>query len=295
MRTVPCNLCGADDYAVVFPKGYAQVHQIVRCQHCGLMYANPQEHVDCEVFAARDTCAPYDPQSEKERDYYQKQLTQLPDNLRALKVLNQVFPDRGKLLEIGSFAGLFLDRIRASGWDVTGLEPDRPVGDYARTRFGLNIVEGVLPDVPLPKNHFDAVVMLHVIEHMPDPGANLVAIRRLLKTGGMLVIETPRFDTLAFKVLGRRERSIQNCPGHIYFFTRDTLARLLEKAGFAVFRAEKVGRTLTVHQFVCNLALITRCLPLRIAMARASRALQLTRLRMYVNVGDMQRVYARAV
>ena len=295
MRTVSCNLCGANDYSVVFPKGYAQVHQIVRCRQCGLMYANPQEHVDCEVFAARDKCEVYDPQSEKERDYYQKQLTQLPDNLRALAVLNQVFPARGKLLEIGSFAGLFLERIRASGWDVTGLEPDRPVAQYARGRFGLNIVEGVLPDAPLPKSQFDAVVMLHVIEHMPDPAQNLLAIRRLLKTGGMLVIETPRFDSLAFKLLGRRERSIQNCPGHIFFFTRETLARLLERAGFNVFKAEKVGRTLTVHQFICNLGLITRCLPLRIFLGRASRALQLTKLRMYVNVGDMQRVYARAV
>ena len=36
MRQVRCNLCGADDYRVVFPAGYAQLHQIVRCRRCGL-------------------------------------------------------------------------------------------------------------------------------------------------------------------------------------------------------------------------------------------------------------------
>ena len=43
------------------------------------------------------------------------------------------------------------------------------------------------------------------------------------------MIETPRYDSLAFTVFGRRERSI-SCDGHIFFFTTGTLQRLCEKA-----------------------------------------------------------------
>jgi ribosomal protein S27E len=50
VRTVTCNLCGADDYTVRFPRGFAQLHRIVTCNRCGLMYANPQESVDCQRF-----------------------------------------------------------------------------------------------------------------------------------------------------------------------------------------------------------------------------------------------------
>jgi SAM-dependent methyltransferase len=294
-RPVNCNLCGADDAEIVFPRGYAQLHQIVRCRRCGLMYANPQEHVDCDEFAGQGQDEVYDPESPRHYHYFQKQLTQLPDNERALRVLNSVFPKRGKLLEIGSFAGVFLDRIRATGWEVTGLEPDRPVGQYARSKYGLEIVEGVLPNPALGEASFDAVLLQHVIEHMPDPAANLREIRRLLRVGGVFVVETPRFNSLLFKVLGRRERSVQNCPGHIYFFTEKTLRALLERQGFKVFRTERVGRTLTWDRFLGNLGLVARNRGVYNFFGRVSKRFGLERFRLYVNFRDMQRMYARAV
>ncbi len=294
-RYVKCNLCGADDYGVVFPAGYAQLHQIVRCRHCGLMYANPQQQVDCEEFLSRAAEPEYDPEAELHRQYHQKQLAQLPDNLRALGVLDSLRPHRGRLLEIGSFAGLFLDRIRADGWQVVGLEPDRPVAKYSRAKYGLEIIEGVLPSCSLPAEQFDAVMMLHVIEHMPDPAENLRLVRRLLKPGGVLVVETPRFNSLSFKVLGRRERSIQNCQGHIFFFTEQSLSSLLAKNGFGVLRLEKVGRTLTLDRFLYNVGLVTRSARIQRSLYRLAMALHLDKIRFHVNIRDMQRVFAQAV
>jgi SAM-dependent methyltransferase len=295
MKYVKCNLCGADDFIVVFPKGYAQLHQIVRCRQCGLMYANPQEHVDCEELAAHPEPGIYDPTAPHNRQYFQKQQNQLPDNLRALQVLDEVIPQRGRLLEIGSFTGRFLDRIRADGWETVGLEPYRSVAQYARAKYGLEIIEGLLPNPALPDAHFDAVVLLHVIEHMPDPAANLREIRRILKPGGVVVVETPRFNSLMFKLLGRRERSIQNCQGHIFFFTENTLQRLLQKCGLSVFRAERVGRTLSVDRLLGNVGLVTRCVPVQRWLGRIGPALNLDRVILHVNLRDMQRAYARAV
>jgi SAM-dependent methyltransferase len=271
------------------------MHQIVRCRHCGLMYANPQEHVDCEEFARQSQDEVYDPAAPEHYHYFHKQLTQLPDNERALRVLNRLCPKRGKLLEIGSFAGVFLDRIRAAGWEVTGLEPIRAVGNYARSTYGLEIVEGVLPNPALREASFDAVVLQHVIEHMPDPAANLREIRRLLPVGGVFVVETPRFNSLVFKVLGRRERSIQNCPGHIYFFTEKTLRAMLERQGFEVLLTERVGRTLPFDRFLGNVGLMARNRRVYDFFARVSKRFDLKRFRVYVNVRDMQRMYARAV
>ena len=39
---VNCNICGSDNYEVLFPEGKAQIHRIVKCKNCDLMYANPQ-------------------------------------------------------------------------------------------------------------------------------------------------------------------------------------------------------------------------------------------------------------
>ena len=256
------------------------------------MYANPQQHVDCEDFAAHPRAEAYDPASEFDRQYYQKQAAQLPDNLRALEVLDAVLPGRGKLLEIGCFAGLFLDRIRADGWQVVGLEPYRRAAQYARATFGLEIIEGVLPNAALPTARFDAVMMLHVIEHLPDPAEGLRELRRVLRPGGVLVVETPRFNSLSFKLLGRRERSIQNCPGHIFFFTEQTLRQMLDHHGFKVFRVERVGRTLTLDRFLYNLGLVTRSALAQRWLARAAQGLHLDGIRFHVNVRDMQRMYS---
>ena len=290
---VSCNLCGADDYGVVFPKGYAQLHRIVRCKRCGLMYANPQELIDCETFQAPERTQAFD--TEGARQYFEKQQVQLPDNERALRVLNGFFPARGKLLEIGSYLGIFLDRIRAAGWTTVGLEPDPGPANYARSKYHLQIEDGILPQPKFNEGEFDAVMMLHVIEHMPDPAANVREIRRILKPGGFLVVETPRFDSLLFKLLGRRERSIHNCNGHIFYFTVPSLRQLVEKQGFEVVRTELVGRTLTVDRLIYNVALIARSPLLMRWMAQLGPKLGLNKLRLYLNVRDMQRIYARAM
>ena len=295
MKHVSCNLCGADEPVVVFPKGYAQMHRIVRCPRCGLMYADPQERIDCEVLA-RPFGPVYDPERPEDRQYYQKRKAQVPDNLCVLRELDKLFPARGRLLEIGCFAGIFLgDRIRADGWQATGLEPSKPLVEYARVKYGLNIINGVLPNPALPEGQFDAVVMLHVIEHMPDPARDVREIRRLLKPGGVLAAETPRFNSQLFKLLGHRERSIQNCNGHIYFFTEQTLSQLLERSGFEPFKIQKVGRTLTLERFIYNVGLVTHSDRLERWSSQAASALHLDQVRIHVNVRDMQRIYARAV
>lgn len=292
MAYVNCNLCGANDFTIVFPKGFAQVHQIVRCSRCSLMYANPQERIDVETFLNPDRFI--DENNPSTRQYIQKQHVQLPDNLRALKVLDQLQPKRGKLLEIGSYLGIFLDKIRADGWDTTGLEPDPWAAKYARAKYNHNLIEATLPDAKLPDAAFDAVMMLHVIEHMPSPAQNLQEIRRILKRDGVLVVETPRFDSLMFKIMGRRERSLSNCNGHIYFFTVPTLTQLLEKNGFVVERVELVGRTLTAGRFLYNIGVMSRSDAVRKCLQQFSQFARLDQLHFHANARDMQRIFCRA-
>lgn len=292
MGPVNCNLCGADDYEVVFRKGEAQLHQIVKCKRCGLMYANPQEEIDCVTLASDAAPEVYRPEDQWE--YFQKQHVQLPDNLRALRALNEMIPQKGKLLEVGSYCGVFLDRIRADGWEVQGLEPSRAAADYARAQYGLDIIDGTLPKPEIPDASYDAIVMLHVIEHIPNPMENLAELRRLLRPGGVLVIETPRYDSLMFKVLGRRERSVSACNGHIYFFTVPTLSRMVERNGFEVARVDLVGRTLTGQRLLTNVGIVSRNEQVKRSLARVSQTLRLDRVQLHVNVRDMQRVYCRA-
>ena len=109
-----------------------------------------------------------------------------------------------------------------------------------------------------------------------------------------MLVETPRFDSLMFKILGRRERSINNCDGHIYFFTVPTLSRMLERAGFEVARVDLVGRTLTIDRILYNIGLMSQNQTVKRWMANLGTRWGFDRKHVHLNVRDMQRIYARA-
>jgi SAM-dependent methyltransferase len=290
-ETVPCNYCGVDDPTVVFRAGEAQLAQVVRCNRCGLMYASPRakepDHV--ELISAR-TKPPF-----RESDSrYQKEMLQVRDYRRTHALLDQLYPRRGRLLEVGSSLGFLLDDFRRDGWDVLGVDPNSEACRIARERLGLPVVNAILEQAGVDDASCDVVLLNHVIEHLDDPLRTLREVNRVLKPGGHFVIETPRYDTLMFKLLGRRERSI-SCDGHIFFFTNRTLRNLYEAAGFETVRLDCVGRSLTVDRLVWNLGVVSKSERAARALGKLSEGLKLDQRHLYVNLRDMQRVCVRKV
>lgn len=286
---ISCNLCDGNDYRVVFPAGQAQSHQIVQCLGCGLMYANPRTgEIDFVRVANSDPDflsemlrRNYDPRMEKER-------CQVRDYETTRDILADLFPARGNLLEVGSGLGFLLHFFREDGWITTGVEPDPLCCQHARAILGLNV--DTLPNAKCQADSYDVALMMHVIEHVPDPCQTLSELFRMLRPGGILVVETPRYDTLTFKLLGHRERSVL-CEGHVYFFTTSTLERIAQKVGFSVLRRAYVGRSLTLDRLLWNVGRISQCKVIQSKLESISRLLRLTKVRLKINIHDMQRVY----
>lgn len=131
-----CNLCGASENSILYPHGVAQIHQIVECSKCGLMYANPMGDVDVEQIIE------YDPNYILERldtpriqQRIKKERMQVRDYRETRDFVNKEFQSYGSLLEIGSGYGYLCDFFRTSGWDVTGLNPTRPSPSMPKRYF----------------------------------------------------------------------------------------------------------------------------------------------------------------
>ncbi|HUS45859.1 MAG TPA: class I SAM-dependent methyltransferase [Phycisphaerae bacterium] len=86
-----------------------------------------------------------------------------------------------------------------------------------------------------PAASFDVVTMWASIEHVPSPMATLRAIRSLLRPGARLLIACPCFDSLSAQWFGSAWYGL-DLPRHLTHFTRASLRRHLEKAGFEVER-----------------------------------------------------------
>lgn len=287
MEYVVCDICNSDEYTVLFEAGVAQLNRIVKCKCCGLMYANPRIHMDYRLHAEK-----YEPDAviANEKLRLDKEALQIRDNRSTLDFLNKYYPNKGKLLEIGSGFGYLLNFFHEDGWDVVGVEPYLEGCRYTESTFGLKVIPSAIGESGMSDNAVDVVLMMHVIEHVPSPSAVFKEVYRILKPGGLFVIETPRYDTLIFKILGRRERSL-SWNGHIYFFTSNDMRRIAADAGFHVLKMNFVGRSLTVERLLWNIGVISKSPTFKNVIDVISTKLQLKKLWLYLNVRDMQRVF----
>jgi SAM-dependent methyltransferase len=83
----------------------------------------------------------------------------------------------------------------------------------------------------------DVIVMLDVIEHLPDPHGTLVLLSRHLGPGGIIVITTGDFGSMAARLSGRYWR-LMTPPQHLWFFSRESIIRLAGSLGLSVERVD---------------------------------------------------------
>ena len=124
---------------------------------------------------------------------------------------------RGAVLDVGCGDGSLLMALKDAGWQVTGTEIDPKAAAAARAR-GLEVHHGTLDSVTLQPGRFQAIVLNHVIEHVPDPVASLKVCGQLLAEEGLIVVLTPNLVGLGHRWFGRFWRGLE-IPRHLAIFS----------------------------------------------------------------------------
>jgi len=222
---------------------------LVRCRQCGLVYVGERR----EDF----TFSRFDPERSRRLAERVRALELVDEEVEAREapVRERVMAERlrwvqrfiasGRLLEIGCADGAFLKLAARAGFHAHGIEPDPVTSAAAQQCPDIVVFPGTLADAPYPAASFDVVVLFHVLEHLDSPRRALHEIHRLLRPGGVLVIETPNIASLWFHLLGRRWR--QFIPDHYYFFSPATLTRLLEESRFRLLALTHPRRVVSLR------------------------------------------------
>ncbi|KDA52833.1 hypothetical protein EG19_10905, partial [Thermoanaerobaculum aquaticum] len=98
-----------------------------------------------------------------------------------------------RTLELGSGHGGFVALLRFAGYDATGLELSPWVVDFARKTFQIPVLQGPVEDQSLEAGSFDAIILMDVLEHLPNPTGTIRRCLNLLKPDGIFLIQTPRY------------------------------------------------------------------------------------------------------
>ena len=152
---------------------------------------------------------------------------------------------RGRVLEVGAGDGRSFEHYPPTVERLLAVEPDATARGAAVERardaaFPIEVVDGVADALPAEDQSFDAAVLMGVLCSVPDPGAALAELRRVLVPGGELRFwEHVRSPSPAFRAVqsaGDRlfwTRSLGGCRT-----TRDT-AGAIAAAGFELERMER--------------------------------------------------------
>jgi 2-polyprenyl-3-methyl-5-hydroxy-6-metoxy-1,4-benzoquinol methylase len=155
------------------------------------------------------------------------------------------------ILDLGCGNGHLVSYLIKQGYDAYGTDASEDgitiaKKEYPDRFFLQDLSTGQLP-VELQKLKLDTIISTEVIEHLYNPEGFIDFCKKTLQKNGELIISTPYhgyWKNLLLVVLGKWDS--HHSPtwhgGHIKFWSKKTLSKLLTDKGFTVTGFKGCGR-----------------------------------------------------
>ena len=131
----------------------------------------------------------------------------------------------GLLLDVGAGTGDFLRAAKENGWEVNGMEPNRNASK-------LELEKGIHLKSKLKHfegKQFDVITLWHVLEHIPNLDETVLALSKLVKPDGVLIIAVPNFKSYDADHYGMFWAAY-DAPRHLWHFSKKSIQNIFSKA-----------------------------------------------------------------
>jgi SAM-dependent methyltransferase len=226
-----CDLCRRDQLEAIYqPERSTRGLKVYLCRHCGLLQSLPR------IDRAQRAPAAVSGGADWGNVRYGKGFR----TAAALSLLRKHIDLSSDLalLDVGSnrgsFARAFLEAAPTAS--IVAVEPDERVAESCGKLDRCELVQARIEDAALETGRFDIVHSCHTIEHLAEPARVLADHWRVLKPGGLLVLDAPNSAILdADDII--EEWFIDK---HLYHFSARTLMRMVVAAGFEIIAAPDI-------------------------------------------------------
>src|SRR3569623_1329215 len=156
-------------------------------------------------------------------------------NLHWLKTLLKYRLQPASVLELGCAHGSLVALLKQTGYEAVGVEMSPWVVAFASKTFGISIYTGPVESLDLPHSSLDVIVLMDVLEHLPDPLATMRRWLELLRPDGLLLIQTPKFtEGLSYQsLIDNKDRFLEMLipKEHIYLFSERSITEFIRRLG----------------------------------------------------------------
>ena len=151
---------------------------------------------------------------------------------RAKRISRSVGETQITLLDVGTSTGYFISECSKFGINAEGIELSEEAVDFARSKLKLTVFKSALEDFR-GKKQYDVISAWDVIEHSSDPNKFLKKVDSLLSKNGKFFFTTGDVQSLCSRISGKKWH-LFNLPDHLFFYSKETIIKLLEKNNFIV-------------------------------------------------------------
>jgi len=230
-----CCICNSQKFTELMKVSDPQIksdkkYAVVECNHCGLVFVNPQPKNIFALYPKNYSAYFLSPQKKESKLSFLHSIWGVFVRIVFGKNVWLQKPTKANaLLDVGCASGAFLMEMKQLGWNGVGIEPSTSACVIAK-RAGLNVINNPFEKAKFSKK-FDLITMKYVIEHFANPINALKKANALLAPKGTLILNTPNIGSLEYEIFKENWGAFE-VPRHLFLFNKKTIALAMKKAGF---------------------------------------------------------------
>lgn len=248
-----CEICHSNNCPRIHDFGFINLY---RCSNCQTIFAGKNK------IRNKIRTDDWGEESGELDSYYWEQF-RIKDKeyLKVLSKLNIKPP--GKILDVGCGPATFLYQAKKIGWQVSGVEPSKSFCQIAKNKFGLKITNDVFKEKYFTGEQFKIISMFDVLEHFDNPKQFIKRLIPFFNHEGYLMLTIPNYSSFTIKLcllsyylpFGLIKAPVKMVTQvdynyhHTYYFTKETIAYLLNNLGFDLVFLKSISTILADHFF----------------------------------------------
>ena len=229
---INCPVCNSIDLKIVLSvKDHSvsgETFSIVECNSCSLRFT--QDAPDASAISAYYKSEDYISHTNTSKGLINKlyQAIRKKTLVKKRKLIERSTGIKnGRLLDVGSGTGAFVNGMKQKGWDATGIEPDKGARNVAKQLYDLNLSD-TNEFYQLQENSFDSITLWHVLEHVHDLSTYVQQLKKILKGNGKLFIAVPNYTSLDGEIY-KEYWAAYDVPRHLYHFSPRSIEILMKR------------------------------------------------------------------